>query len=87
MSTPKGTTEKTTSDGASKQDDSQVVPEGAETRSKPKKKRRVCSEDSVKTRTSITDYERIELREGRLDPLFYVFWREYISCPKNNEKN
>jgi hypothetical protein len=26
-------------------------------------------------RTSIRDYERIELVEGRLEPLFRVFWR------------
>ena len=26
-------------------------------------------------RTSILQYEEIELREGRLDPLFRVFWR------------
>ena len=39
------------------------------------KKARKAIKQTNGGRTSIRDYERIELAEGRLEPLFRVFWR------------
>lgn len=56
-------------------DNTPKVSEADEGHAEAVKQARKVIKQSNGGRTSIRDYERIELVEGRLEPLFRVFWR------------
>ncbi|MDA7838754.1 hypothetical protein N9A45_00305 [bacterium] len=92
MSQPKDTTTgasaTTTSAGASKEsksDDSKDTPKGAGTSTKKKKARYKPATWPEGPRTSIEHYEQVELDEGRMNPLFYCFWRNRYKFKKSEK--
>ena len=70
------TTESAGATKASQANDSKGTAKGTGT--KTKKKKAVYKPDTWPDgpRTSIEHYEQVELNEDRLDPAFYLFWRD-----------
>lgn len=93
MSQPKDGATEANSAGATKADPKDTA-KGTKTPNDSKKKPlgRAASSDEARNRirfqarttgrTSIRDYEHVELVEGRLDPLLQVFWQEEYTFQK-----